>query len=87
MSEAQGGPDGSNPEGLPGPAAIEPPEGEHHNNGDDSAPPPGSLPLFKVQGNPKFPKALLVGGGFEPNLFGYVGMYGIRKRVGFEHLY
>ena len=65
MSEDQGIPDGSNPEGVPGPAAIEPPEGEHHNNGNDPAPPPGSLPLFKQQGNPKFPKALLVGGGFE----------------------
>ena len=65
MSEDQGGPDGLNPEGLPGPAAIEPPHGEQHNNSDDSTPPPGSLPLFKEQGNPKFPKALLVGGGFE----------------------
>ena len=86
MSEDQGGPEGLNPEGLPGPAAIKPPDGEQHNNGDDSTPPPGSLPLFKEQGNPKFPKALLVGGGFKI-LFGYVGMAGIRKFVGFEHLY
>ena len=63
MSEDQGGPEGLNPEVLPGPA-VEPPNGEQANHGDDSTPPPGSLALFKEQGNPKFPKALLVGGGF-----------------------
>ena len=64
MSEDQGGPEGLNPEVLPGPA-VEPPNGEQANHGDDSTPPPGSLALFKEQGNPKFPKALLVGGGFD----------------------
>ena len=67
MSADQGGPEGLNPEDLPGPA-LEPPVGEQSNHGDDStppAPPPGSLVLFKEQGNPKFPKALLVGGGFD----------------------
>ena len=46
MSADQGGPEGLNPEVLPGPA-IEPPDGEQSNDGDDSTPPPGSLALFK----------------------------------------
>ena len=42
MSADQGGPEGLNPEVLPGPA-IEPPEGEQANHGNDSTPPPELL--------------------------------------------
>ena len=65
MSEDQGNGDGFIPEPVPGPTADEPPKGEQANHGDDSTSPPGSLPLITERGNPRFPKALLVGGGFE----------------------
>ena len=64
MSGDQGDVEGLNPEALPGPA-VESPNGEQANDGDNSTPPPGSLPLFKEQGNPRFPRALLVVGGFD----------------------
>ena len=64
MSGDQGDAEGLNPDAVPGPA-VEPPNGEQLIDGDDSTSPPGSLPLIKEQGNPRFPKALLVGGGFE----------------------
>ena len=63
MSADQGGTDGVIPEVLPGPA-IEPSNDAQANNGNDPTPPPGSLALFR-EGSFKFPKALLVGGGFE----------------------
>ena len=65
MAEAQGNGDGVNPEPVPSPTASEPPTSEHENNGDDSTSPPGSLPLVSEHGNPRFPRDLQVGGGFE----------------------
>ena len=65
MSEDQGNSDGVIPEPVPGPTADEPPKGEQANDGNNSTSPPGSLPLITEQGNPRFPMALLVGGGFE----------------------
>ena len=56
--------DGLIPEPVPGPS-DEPPPGEQANDGDDSDSPPGSLLLISERGNPRFPKSLLVGGGFE----------------------
>ena len=63
MSADQGGPEGLNPEVLPGPA-VEPSNDEPALNANDPAPPLGSLALFR-DGSFKFPKALLVGGGFK----------------------
>ena len=75
MAEALDNGDGINPEPVPSPAASGPPTSEHDNNGDDSTSPPGSLPLVSERGNPRFPRDLLVGGGFEilsnPINFGY----------------
>ena len=65
MAEAQGNGDGLIPDPVPSPTADEPPKSEQPKNGDDSTSPPGSLPLISERGNPRFPKALLVGGGFE----------------------
>ena len=74
MSEDQGNGDGLIPDPVPGPA-VEPPNGEQIIDGDYSTSPPGSLPLVTERGNPRFPKDLLVGGGFEilsnPINFGY----------------
>ena len=64
MSEGQGTGDGSIPNPLPGPQ-VEPPEGEQSNDGDITDSPPGSQPLISEQGNPRFPRSLLVGGGYE----------------------
>ena len=64
MSGDQGNGDGLIPDPVPGPA-VEPPNGEQVIDGDDSTSPPGSLPLITERGNPRFPKALLVGGGFK----------------------
>ena len=65
MAEALGNGDGKIPEPVPGPPADEPPKSEQNKNGDDSTSPPGSLPLVSEHGNPRFPKVLLVGGGFD----------------------
>merc|ERR1711888_257670 len=60
---------------VPSPAASGPPTSEQNNNGDASTSPPESLPLVSERGNPRFPRDLLVGGGFEilsnPINFGY----------------
>ena len=64
MSEDQGNGDGIIPDPVPGPT-VEPPNGEQSIDGDDSTSPPGSLPLISERGNPRFPKALLVEGGFK----------------------
>ena len=64
MSEGQGTGDGSIPNPLPGPQ-VEPPEGEQSNDGDITDSPPGSQPLISERGNPRFPRSLLVGGGYE----------------------
>ena len=64
MTGDQGNGGGTIPEPVPGPT-DEPPTGEQANDGDDSTSPPGSLPLITERGNPRFPKALLVGGGFK----------------------
>ena len=48
----------------PGPEAIEPTEVEQ-DIADVAAPDPGSLPLITELGNPRFPRGLLDGGGYE----------------------
>ena len=65
MAEALDNGDGVNPSPAPSPEAHEPPEGEQNINADASASPPGTLPLVSERGNPRFPRDLLVGGGFE----------------------
>ena len=65
MAEAQDIGDGNNPSLVPSPEAFEPPEGEQNIIADASASPPGSLPLISEHGNPRFPRDLLVGGGFD----------------------
>ena len=65
MAEALDNGDGVNPSPVPSPEALEPPEGEQNINADASASPPGSLPLVSERGNPRFPRDLLVGGGFK----------------------
>ena len=52
------------PDPLPGPH-VEPPAGEQAKNGDIAASPPGSVPLISEHGNPRFPRSLLVGGGYD----------------------
>ena len=54
--------DGVTPEVREGDPS-EAPTVEQAQNGNDPAPPPGSLSFFREEGY-KFPKALLVGGGF-----------------------
>ena len=65
MAEALDNGDGVNPSPAPSPEAHEPPEGEQNIDADESASHPGSLPLVSERGNPRFPRDLLVGGGFE----------------------
>ena len=65
MAEALDNGDGINPSPVPSPEALEPPEGEQNINADASTSPPGSLPLISERGNPRFPRDLLVGGGYE----------------------
>ena len=65
MAEALDNGDGVNPSPVPSPAVLEPPTSEQNTNGDESTSPPGSLPLISERGNPRFPRDLLVGGGFE----------------------
>ena len=62
MSVSQDGSDGIVPEVLPG-TLGEPSNDAPPQNDDDPTPPPGSLALFR-DGGFKFPKALLVVGGF-----------------------
>ena len=50
---------------VPSPNALEPTEVEHDAIANEDASPPGSLPLITEHGNPRFPRDLLVGGGFE----------------------
>lgn len=65
MAEALDNGDGVNPSPVPSPAASGPPTSEQNTNGDVSTSPPGSLPLVSERGNPRFPRDLLVGGGFK----------------------
>ena len=64
MSVDNGNGEGIIPDPVPGPT-VEPPEGEQNIHDHNSTSPPGSLPLISERGNPKFPRALLVGGGFD----------------------
>ena len=65
MAEAQDNDDGMFSSPLPSPEALEPTEVEQNINADASTSPPGSLPLISEHGNPRFPRDLLVGGGFK----------------------
>ena len=65
MAEAQDNGEEMFSSPVPSPEALEPPEGEQNTNADASTSPPGSLPLVSERGNPRFPRDLLVGGGFE----------------------
>ena len=63
MSGSRDSSDGVQPEVQEG-NLREAPNAEQSQNGNDPAPPPGSLSFFR-EGSYKFPKALLVGGGFD----------------------
>ena len=65
MAEEQGNGEHIIPSPVPSPNASEPPEGEQNIDADASTSPPGSLPLISERGNPRFPRDLLVGGGYE----------------------
>ena len=65
MAEAQDNGDEMFSSPVPSPEALEPTEVEQDTNADASTSPPGSLPLISEHGNPRFPRDLLVGGGFE----------------------
>ena len=65
MAEAQDNGDGINPSPVPSPEALEPTEVEQNTNANAFTSPPGSLPLVSERGNPRFPRDLLVGGGFK----------------------
>ena len=56
---------GVNPSPVPSPTPSEPPTSEQNISDDASTSPPGSLPLISERGNPRFPRDLLVGGGFD----------------------
>ena len=56
---------GVNPSPVPSPTPSEPPTSEQNISDDASTSPPGSLPLVSERGNPRFPRDLLVGGGFK----------------------
>ena len=65
MAEAQDNDEEMFSSPLPSPNALEPTEVEQDAIANAAASPPGSLPLISEHGNPRFPRDLLVGGGFE----------------------